>query len=641
MCGICGEFAFHGALADPAGLDAMRLALGHRGPDDSGAWVAGNVGFGHTRLAIIDLSPRGRQPIFSDDGRMAICFNGEIYNYQPIRKELLALGRSFASDSDTEVAVNALAHWGLAAIDRFIGMFAIAVHDKKDGTLTLMRDRMGVKPMYYAMDSHRLLFASEPRAILAHPAYSPAVDRQSLAAYLMCGYFPGEGTILSGVKKLPQGSWLTVSTTGETRTGRYWSLGSIRRGDFKGSFDQAVEELRPLMRSAFAYRLVADVPVGMFLSGGVDSSLVASVLKKDLGVDILSFTIGFTEQSFDEADKAENLCKRLGLPHKVRRVDAPTAQAALNTFTDIYDEPFGDPSGIPTYLVSALAREEVKVALSADGGDELFCGYTGHVRYPALYRRLAALPLGARRALSAFIRAMPWQALVPGSRTRSGQARADRLSRFTRLLGTGTPADLLAVYAARGYFADEAARLTGQSQAFLPPGFLDPAQDAPGSEEALTSLLMAHDAAWWMPDDILIKVDRASMHVGLECRDPLIDHRIAEFAASLPLDYLRQGGEQKRILRRVLSDLGGADLASQPKKGFEIPLAAWLSGSWRPHVEEHLSRERLTAVGLLDPTAARAVVERFQAGSGESAQRVWLLLSLQMWAARWLPGGRA
>jgi asparagine synthase (glutamine-hydrolysing) len=641
MCGICGEFSFNGALADPAGLDAMRLALGHRGPDDSGTWVAGNVGFGHTRLAIIDLSPRGRQPIFSDDGRMAICFNGEIYNYQAIRKELEALGRSFSSDSDTEVAVNALAQWGLTAIGRFIGMFAIAVHDKKDGSLTLIRDRMGVKPMYYAMDSGRLLFASEPRAILAHPAYSPAVDRQSLAAYLMCGYFPGQGTILSGVKKLPQGSWLTVSTSGESRAGRYWSLDSIRRGDFKGGFDEAVEELRPLMRSAFGYRLVADVPVGMFLSGGVDSSLVASVLKKDLGVGILSFTIGFSEQSFDEADKAGSLCKRLGLPHKVRRVDAPTAQAALNTFTDIYDEPFGDPSGIPTYLVSALAREEVKVALSADGGDELFCGYTGHARYPALYRRLSALPLGARRGLAALIRAMPWQAVIPGSRTRAGQARADRLHRFLHLLGAASPADLLAVYAARGYFAAEAARLTGQPSASLPPGFLDRAGNAPETEDGLASLLMAHDAAWWMPDDILVKVDRASMHVGLECRDPLIDHRIAEFAASLPLSFLRQGGQQKRILRRILSDLGGADLAAQPKRGFEIPLSAWLAGAWRPFVEEHLSRERLAAVGLLDPGPAREVVEGFQAGRGESAQRVWLLLSLQMWAARWLPGGRA
>lgn len=640
MCGICGEFSFGAGRPDPEGLEAMREALAHRGPDDSGSHTEGRMGFAHTRLSIIDLSPRGRQPIFSDDGSRGIVFNGEIYNYMALRAELEALGRGFSTGTDTEAAVTAIAQWGLDALPRFIGMFAIGVHDRRQDSLLLARDRMGVKPLYYHLDSRRLLFASEPRAILAHPSYSPAIDRDALRAYLMCGYFPGEGTILAGVRKLPPGSWLKAHPDGRIEAGRYWSLGHIRRGSFTGSFEEAVEALRPLLADAFAHRLVADVPVGMFLSGGVDSSLVAAVLKKDRGVDLESFTIGFGQQDFDETAKAKRLCDGLGWPHTALEADEAMAQDALAVFHDIYDEPFGDPSGIPTYLVSALARQRVKVALSADGGDELFCGYTGHVRYPALAARLSPLPGALRRALAGLLRALPGSALT-GWTGRAGQALPDRADALARLLDAQSPAGLLAAYAARGFFPGDAARLSGSRSQALPPGFLDLAREADVTPGSLSSMLMAHDTAWWMPDDILVKVDRASMHVGLECRDPLIDHRVAEFARSLPMDYLSGPGGQKRILRRILSGLGFGDLASMPKRGFDIPLARWLAGPWKPFVERHLGAESLEAAGVLEPAAARRVVEDFQAGRGGSARKVWLLLSLQMWAARWLGRGAA
>jgi asparagine synthase (glutamine-hydrolysing) len=644
MCGICGELAFGSSPADRFGLESMRLALAHRGPDDAGSLADGPVALGHTRLAIIDLTPQGCQPLHSDDGSKAIVFNGEIYNYRELRGHLESLGRTFRTATDTEVAATALAQWGVAALERFIGMFAMAVWDSRERSLLLARDRLGVKPLYYALSRDRLLFASEPRSILAHPAFDARVDQQALASYLMAGYFPGGQTIYAGVRKLPPGTWLKVRSSGDVESGRYWSLAHIHRGDFTGSFEEAGEELRALFRSAFGYRLVADVPVGMFLSGGVDSSLVAAVLKKDLGAAPIHFTLGFGsvgasgEKSFDETDKAAGLCARLGLPHVVRRVDETMAQSALLTFVNVYDEPFGDPSGIPTFLVSALARERVKVALSADGGDELFCGYTGQARYPGLYRKLQAAPPRLRRALAALARAVPWRAALPKTHSRAGQARADRIVRFFRMLGATSPRDLLATYAARGFFPNEAASLLGVEHASLPDEFLASAGDAVADEDGLSSMLMAHDVQFWLPDDILTKVDRASMHVGLECRDPLLDHRIAEFAASLPLSFLRSGTEQKRILRHILGQIDTPALARQGKQGFEIPLAAWLDGAWRPVLEEHLSRERLLAVGVLDPDQARGVVERFQTNRGESAQRVWLLLAFQMWAGRWLPG---
>lgn len=640
MCGICGEFRLRQGGPDTAGLDAMRLALGHRGPDDSGLDVEGSAGFAHTRLSIIDLSPRGRQPIACDSGSHSIVFNGEIYNYKALRAELEQAGRIFSTDTDTEVAVTALAQWGEQAFSRFIGMFAIAAHDRTERSLLLARDRLGVKPLYYSLDADRLLFASEPRAILAHPGYTPGVNRAALASYLMCGYFPGEETIYAGIRKLPAGSWLRIHHNGATRSGRYWSLEGIARGGFTGSFEEAVEALRPLLADAFSYRLVADVPVGMFLSGGVDSSLVAAILKKDAGVDLKSFTLGFSQSSFDEADKAQSLCSHLGWPLTLRRVDAAMAQQALGNFHDIYDEPFGDPSGIPTYLVSVLAREHVKVTLSADGGDELFCGYTGQVRYPSLHATFSFLPAPLRGLAAGLLRAIPAGALS-GGLGRAGQALPDRLDRLARLLGANGPQGLLAVYAARGFFQNEAARLCANAAASLPEGFLDLARNLPEDQSALTSALMAHDVRYWLPDNILIKVDRASMHVGLESRDPLLDHRIAEFAASLPLEYLSFAGSQKRILRRTLADLGLGDLAGKPKRGFEIPLALWLAGPWKPFVERYLNASSVDKANLLEPAAVRKVVEGFQSGKGESAQRVWLLLSLFMWADRWLPGGRA
>jgi asparagine synthase (glutamine-hydrolysing) len=637
MCGICGEYAFRAPPVDPAALTAMRDALRHRGPDDAGLFVDGQVGLGHRRLSIIDLSPLGHQPMASADGGTVIVFNGEIYNHADIRTELSREGVTFRGGSDTETAVNAVAVFGLeAALARFRGMFALALWDARTRTLTLCRDRVGVKPLYYALDGGRLLFGSELRALLAHPALRPAIDGPSLARFLTAGYFPDQDTVLTGVRKLAPGTWLRVGPDGRTEGRRYWSLANVRRGSFAGSFDEALEEARGLFREAFRLRLVADVPVGHFLSGGVDSSLVAAVLRTELGVSPDTFTIGFGEAAFDETDAAAAVAKSLGLPHFTRRVAQEEAWQALDDFCEIYDEPLGDPSGLPTALLARFAVSRVKVALSADGGDEQFCGYTGYARYPALWRRASALPWPLRRALA---RGLDLGGRLAGSLAGSGLLGrkphlASRLEKLAGLVTARTPAELADLYARKGFAPAQAHALLGLAWSPPPP---EP-ESPPESRSDLADRLMRRDFATWLPEDVLLKVDRATMHASLESRDPLLDHRIAELAFSLPLAYLYGGGEQKRLLRRMLSGYVGPEIAAAPKKGFEIPLYRWLRGPWRARLEQGLARSRVRAAGILDPDLTAATVAHFFAAPGGDPVRPWLLLSIQAWAERWYSG---
>jgi len=646
MCGICGEVRFDGRDVREADLLAMRDALRHRGPDDAGLFLDGPVGLGHRRLSIIDLSPLGRQPMTSADGRFIIVFNGEIYNHMDIRRELASRGVAFRGGSDTETAVNAAAVFGPeAAVTRFVGMYALALWDIRERTLYLCRDRVGVKPLYVRFGAGGCQFASEMRAFCAREDFRPEIDRRALFRHFQTGYFEGPDTVFGDVKKLAPGSMAVIRADGSRRDVRAFDLADTVRGAFRGSYAQALEELSALCADAFAMRLMADVPVGMFLSGGVDSSLVSAMLKKDVGADITHFTIGFAESGHDETAKAEVLATSLGVAHKVLRLTPETAREALRDFCEVYDEPFGDPSGVPTYVLSKFAREHVKVALSADGGDEQFCGYTGYARYPRLYFALRRIPGLVRRAVARAVRPMPWQALADsrllGARREGrGADRAARLGRLVDMLDVDSPRGLVECYAARGFPAREVSRLLGmpppEAPVFPAPGLPDPADP-----DGLADWLMRRDFAYWLPEDILLKVDRASMAASLECRDPLLDHRIAQFAFSLPMSFLMQGGQGKRPLRDLLRRRVPGALADQSKKGFEIPLAAWLRGPHAPLVREALSRESLERVGVLDPDAATGIVRRFFAGEGINTNRVWLLFNFQMWADRWLRPGRS
>jgi len=646
MCGICGELRLDGRDVRESDILAMRDALRHRGPDDAGILIDGPIGLGHRRLSIIDLSPLGHQPMLSADGRFAIVFNGEIYNHRDIRRELESRGVAFRGGSDTEVAVNAAAVFGpLLAVPRFLGMFALALWDFQEKTLFLCRDRVGVKPLYVSRSPGACLFGSEMRAFMARPDFAPDIDRRALFRYFRTGYFEGPDTVFHNVKKLSPGVLATIRADGSYTQTRYFDISATTRGSYRGSYAQAGEELAELCRDAFALRLVSDVPVGMFLSGGVDSSLVSAVLKKDVGADITHFTIGFAERRHNETAKAEALAQSLGAPHKVLLLTPEAAREAMLDFCEIYDEPFGDASGIPTAILSRFAREHVKVALSADGGDEQFCGYTGYGRYPRIFQALQPIPWLVRRAVARGLRALPWERLADArllgaSRTALSPDRAARLGRFLDLLEIRDPRGLVDLYAARGLPEQAVSRLLG-----MPPPAADPFPplDVPDPTDAagLADWLMRRDFAFWLPEDILLKVDRASMAASLECRDPLLDHRIAEMAFSLPMEFLVNKGQDKRILRDLLRRRVPGGLADQPKQGFEIPLAAWLRGPHAPLVRDALGRENLTRVGVLDPDEAGRIRDRFFAGEGLYTQQVWLLFNFQMWAARWLGRGDA
>lgn len=636
MCGICGEFIFKGGRATSGALHRMSQAIRHRGPDDSGEYVQGPIALGHRRLSIIDLSPLGRQPMWSGDGSHVITFNGEIYNYANIRGELERQGITFRGGSDTEVAVNAIACWGLdAALERFLGMFSLAVWNVHKHELTLCRDRVGVKPLYYMRDATGILFSSEPRALMAHPRFSRTINPSGLARYLELGYFPDNLTMFQGMAKLPPASVLTFDAQGRMDLRRYWTQEDLPHACFQGSFQDAQEELLTLLRDAFSLRLVSDVPVGHFLSGGVDSSLVAAVLRCELDVEIENFTVGFTGahgSAYDETEAARLCSRKLGLPHRVRQVDAAEAQRALHGFCTVHDEPFADPSAIPTAILCAFAREHVKVALSADGGDEQFCGYTGYKRYPALYGTLSRIPL--RRTLSRGAMQLPWERLLSLIPKSLGDARkpfrADRFAKLLELAAARDSGEVLDLYMRKAFSRASAARLLGLEAP--EPSLAASMRQEPS--DALTRLMMQLDYAYWLPEDILFKVDRTSMHVGLECRDPLLDHRIAAFARSLPPHYLQDASGQKRILRALLQRYV-PELSHLPKKGFEIPLYDWLHGPWNALVKEHCSEERFRETNLLDPRQAHQAVRRFYAHPGRDPMQVWTLLILQLWATAW------
>jgi asparagine synthase (glutamine-hydrolysing) len=643
MCGIAGELSFGRPVA-PENVEAMRDALRHRGPDDAGLYCEGPVGLGHRRLTIIDLSEDGCNPLWTEDRSLAIVFNGEVYNYREVRETLVGEGYRFATATDTEVVLNAIHRWGMTdALQKLIGMFAFAVWSATDRCLFLARDRVGVKPLFYARQRDRLLFGSELRALYAHPQYEKRLNRRGLGQFFVMGTTLGDTTALANTYRVPSGHFIRVDLAGDLRLERYWSLDSVTRGSFPGTFDDAVEELERLSESAFAYRLVSDVPVGVFLSGGIDSTFLAAILKHRLGVDVPHITIGFRDARYDEAPVAVEIARQLGIRHRVEYLDAPDAAAALRGFAETYDEPFGDTSGMPTAMVCAIAREDVKVALSADGGDEQFCGYESYPMYAGRYRQMRRLPGGGRRLAAAAMSALPYESLISWYSTRKGERRTNlrMISTFEKaieVLRAEAPSDVVRIMNEKGWTVRDLGTLLGE-------GLGDVVSDTvlahralgiEGEDEsALMDQMMRADFHAFLRDDILTKVDRASMAVSLECREPFLDHRLAEFAFSLPMEFHYANGEHKRLLKHVLRQWISEPILAARKRGFVIPLYEWMRGPWRPLVREYLSPERVRAVGVLDERVVASEVDRFYRYEGRGAERLQLLLNFQMWAERW------
>ncbi len=638
MCGIAGFLELTPATPGPelsARAGRMADALAHRGPDDRGVWVdaASGVAFGHRRLSIVDLSASGHQPMTSTDGRFTLTYNGEIYNYRALRAELAAAGAAFRGTSDTEVMLAAVSAWGVRdAVRRFNGIFAFAVWDRATKTLSLARDHLGVKPLYWGRCGSTILFGSELKALRAHPAFAASVDRDALAGYLRLGYVEAPRTIWAGIAKLPAGCCLAIAADGSGAPEPYWSVrDAAARGlaaPLRVDEAEATDRLAALLDDAIGLQMVADVPVGAFLSGGVDSSLVVALMRRRSPHPVRTFTIGFREGAHDESAHARAVATHLGTDHTELILDPAEARAVIPDLPAAWDEPFADVSAIPTLLVSRLARRSVTVSLSGDGGDELFGGYRKYA-WGGVGR---GWPGWVRRGVAAGLTAVPpagWdglaRALGPlaprGVRSGPVGARAHKLARML-----AAPDAFAAFGNAMTLWPDPGALVPGA--AAVPSALTDPGLRAAAPDPAAWMPLA--DQAGWLPDDILVKLDRASMAVALEGRVPLLDHRVVEFAWSLP-PALRAG---KRLLRHVLFRHVPAALVDRPKEGFGVPVAGWLRGPLRDWAESLLSESALRSSGLVEPGPVRAAWADHLAGRADSTQRLWAVLMLEAWRAR-------
>jgi asparagine synthase (glutamine-hydrolysing) len=628
MCGITGYFTLLSDQADRlAGeLPAATAAIANRGPDGQGLWLGDDrqVGFGHRRLAIIDLTDHAAQPMQSRCGQWAMVFNGEVYNYAAIRKELVALGHFFAGTGDSEVILAAVSEWGVDACQRFIGMFAIALWHKPTRQMHLLRDRLGVKPLIYHWDGQTLLFGSEMKALQAFTFWPREIDRDSLADYLRYGYINDPRSIFRKVFKLPPAHRLVVDAQGRLTVSRYWDVTDKVGKRVDRPEDELVDELEALMTDAFSLRMIADVPVGVFLSGGLDSSVLAAVLKTRAHHDIKTFTIGFDVEAYNEAPYAEAVARHLGTEQVTRILRVNDALRILPRWGELYDEPFADESGIPTLMVAQAAAEQVKVVLSADGGDELFAGYNNYSDVMAKWERLRGLPLSLRRTIRGALGVGGDKGLDAWVGAR-GRSRLSNVRRFVDASGIG---ELFA--RTRSTFDEqETAALIGPVQADFRPN----ADAYPGSDGEKLCLWDLHN---YMPGDVLTKVDRATMAAGIEGREPLIDHRLVEFAFSLPF-HLRMGKlGPKHLLRRVLYRHVPRELVERPKRGFAVPLKPWLSSELRPLVGQMLEPARLAAQGLFNPAEVQGYLRRLDAGDAGVRQKVWHLFAYQLWHERWM-----
>lgn len=618
----------------------MTGSLFHRGPDGDGIWVdeAASIGFGHRRLAIVDLSEAGRQPMVSADGRWVVTYNGEIYNANDLRSELEGEGARFRGHSDTEVLVEACARWGVeATLPRLIGMFAFGLWDTRDRCLYLVRDRLGIKPLYWAEFGDLFLFGSELKALRAHAGWTPDVDRDSLSAYMRHNYVPGPATIYRQVQKLEPGYMLVVPAGGGCRTQPYWRLQDVAREGQANrctlDADAAVDELERVLGDAVRRRMVADVPLGAFLSGGIDSSLVVALMQANSDQPVRTFSIGFREHGYDEARYAREVAAHLGTDHTELYVEARHAMDTIPRLAEMFDEPFADSSQIPTLLVSEMTRKHVTVALSGDGGDELFAGYTRYFQAAGLLPVIGGLPGGLRRAVAAAIRSLPpagWSALfglVPG-RWRPPQP-GDKMHKLADVL-SGTEESYYRTLVSHWTEPDRLVLGGSERRGLLWDRSVETI--VPDAIERMQYL----DTLTYLPDDILTKVDRTSMAVSLEARVPLLDHRVAAFAWSLPPAFKVRDGGGKWLLRQLLLKHVPGRLVDRPKMGFGVPIDAWLRGPLRDWAEDLLSPDRLRDDGYFDPAQVREIWAEHLCGGRNWQYLIWDVLMFQLWKDRWL-----
>ena len=671
MCGIAGFFDTKRDLTEgaiSATLGRMNHAILHRGPDDGGTWADARcgIGLGMRRLSIIDLSPAGHQPMVSHDGRWVIVFNGEIYNFQEVRMEVedAASTVSWRGASDTEVLLEAVARFGpQKAVQKCVGMFAFALWDRQERHLWLGRDRIGEKPLYYGTSNGVFLFGSELKALTVHPAWRGEINREALARYTVFGYVPTPDSIYKGIFKLPPGTLLRISATAETLQVTtpvpYWSARDVvergRSNPFSGDAREATNELDRLLRQAVAAQMVADVPLGAFLSGGTDSSTVVALMQAKSPRPIKTFTIGFHDTAYNEAPHAAQIARHLGCDHTQQYVTSEDALNVVPHLPDLYDEPFADSSQIPTFLVAQLARRHVTVSLSGDGGDELFGGYSRYFVTDGLWRKIGWIPSLLRRAGTFPLRRISketWgRLLVFLGRILPEQVPFYRGGRqigsLPEILSTVHPSFLAEELSCADSDGLYRLFITHWGSPIVLPGVdvaRDPAPPFDGNTHALPSRAvlpdtihrtMLADLLGYLPDDILTKVDRATMGVSLESRAPLLDHRVIEFAWRLPLAFKVSQGKGKQILLQVLSRYVPEAMVTQPKMGFGVPMASWLRGPLRDWTESLIGETRLRREGYFDPAPIRCAWEKHLSGAQNHETRLWIVLMFQAWLERW------
>ena len=641
MCRIVGfiDFNFNNSYSFEETVISMRDTLLHGGPDDAGIFIDKEfpLAFGHRRLSILDLSPLGHQPMEFEN--LVITYNGEIYNFREIRKELEKKGYKFFSNSDTEVILKAFHRWGFSAVHKFRGMFAFAIWNKKDKKLILGRDRIGVKPLYYYYKDGLFMFASELKAFHKHPKFEKKINITGLWLYLKYGYIPAPYSIFENVFKLRPGYFLVLDKNGNIeefpcwRVEEYFLKGKENRERWlKRSEEELAEELEEILTESFKFRLVSDVPVGMFLSGGIDSSTVCALLSRE-GIKLKTFTIGFYEKEYNEAEYAKKIAQYLGTDHTELYCTPKEAFEIIPKLPEIYDEPFGDSSAIPTYLVSRLARSQVKVSLSADGGDEQFCGYTRYWIISNRTSKLSKIPFSnlfsnileliqPNFALKIYNIFRPFLPEYTNFRNKY-------LKLINALKGKGVMEqyDLTLTY-----FLEDNLKLLGielsekkRLKDWLLADGLDP-----------FSSMMLLDLKTYLPDDILVKVDRATMSVALEGRDPFLDHKIVEWTSQLPVEFKYKNGVSKYLLRKVLYKYIPKNLVERPKQGFGVPIHEWFKGELKGLYKEYLNVERIKKEGLFNHLEVKKLLDDYLSHGGVNHIKLWLLFVFEIWREKWM-----
>jgi asparagine synthase (glutamine-hydrolysing) len=633
MCGIAGFIDFRRKTSEEV-LINMTCALSHRGPDGQGIFFQEirdmQIGLGHRRLSIIDLSHAADQPMHYDG--LHLIFNGEIYNYNEIREDLVSLGHQFQTHSDTEVILHAWRQWEEKAIQRWHGMFAIALFDEKKNELICIRDRAGVKPFYFYWKEDVFLFGSELKALLAHPAFKKEIDKNAVASFLQYGYVSHPHCIYKDTYKLQPGHFLKLKLDSkEIRTTQYWNVYDYyNKPKLKIGLPEAIEETEKILQKAFQYRMVADVPVGVFLSGGYDSSCVTALLQKNSAEKIKTFTIGTTDNKLDEAPYAKEIAAHLGTDHTEYYCSPKEALDIIPKLPYYYDEPFADSSAIPTILVSRLARKKVTVALSADAGDEIFAGYNRYDYVSRYGKKIGAIPKPVRKMAIAAMENISSEKIPYLRHKQNFHSRYDKLK---NLLADPSPSELLKNLS-QVFTSKEIKRLFNPSVSELPTAH-NSRELINGYDDPL-AYMMAIDYQTYMVDDILQKVDRAAMSVSLEGREPFLDQAIIEWAASLPSEYKYYNGQKKYILKQIVHKYLPQQIMERPKMGFGIPIENWLSTELKELVEEYLSEKNLESHGLFNIVAVRNLVKEFLNGKKEKHLKVWYLLMFQMWYKQWM-----